>query len=466
MNMFQLVFKNMRQRALGTWLTLLSVVLGVALATAVLIIQRQGERVVAQSDFGYDMIVGPKGGALNLVLNSIYGLGNAQGSIPWRVFTNLSTTERANVRWAVPFMVGDTWQGYRIMGTTPLMFGFDDDLNPVDPARGFNVRPDKPFAFAQGGVFHPQKFQGVVGSEVAARLNMKLGDTFQMEHGGKASDVHEETWTVVGILRPTRTAMDRTLFVPLVSSWAVPEHSDGLAAIAAVQGMSQIDDFEHTAAPSTAPAGEFVVQTSQTAKAPPYTMEGDLIRLRGDASTWKISGAFVRTRGGITFATLDWRINNQLSAMSVNPAEEMRVFFSTFMKGSTWLLLGLAVLVSTVAAISILVSIYNSVSARRREIAILRALGATKERILSIICLEAVLIGLIGGLVGVLLGHGLAAVGSVLLERSTGQALQAWGVGITEFYYLTGVVILSALAGLVPALKAYRTSVADNLVES
>src|SRR5690606_14083613 len=113
---------------------------------------------------------------------------------------------------------------------------------------------------------------------------------------------------------------------------------------------------------------------------------------------------------------------------------------------------------------SILVSIYNSITARTLEIAISRALGATRRTILGIICLEATLVGLVGGVVGLLGGHLVAAGGSVYLRRIVGEGIHWYQFGIMELLLLGGVVVIAFLAGLVPALKAYGTPVADNLV--
>ena len=117
-----------------------------------------------------------------------------------------------------------------------------------------------------------------------------------------------------------------------------------------------------------------------------------------------------------------------------------------------------------VAAIGILVSIYNSVSARNREIAILRALGATRGRVLTLICVEAGLIGLFGALLGLFFGHLLGGVGSFYMSRTLGQGFSWISTSLWEWLYLVGVVVIALLAGLVPATKAYRTPVATNLV--
>ena len=142
----------------------------------------------------------------------------------------------------------------------------------------------------------------------------------------------------------------------------------------------------------------------------------------------------------------------------------MRQFFDTFLKPSNQLLLGVSALVSLLAAISILVSIYNSVSARKREIAILRALGATRGRIVTLLCTEAGLIGLLGGILGIITGHLIGLAASIYMEHLVGEGLHWYMIHPMEWLYLVGVIVIAVLAGLVPGLKAYATPVATNLV--
>lgn len=181
---------------------------------------------------------------------------------------------------------------------------------------------------------------------------------------------------------------------------------------------------------------------------------------------WEISAILVKSRGEgfqaqqivYNFKVVDDR------ATAVNPASMIRQFFDTFLSGSTIVLLIISALVSIVAAASIMTTIYNSVSARRREIAILRALGATRRRILALICFEAVLVGLIGGMAGFVVGDALSAVGSVYLQKTIGEGIHWLRFSPEELGYLMAVLIIAFFAGLVPALKAYTTPVATNLV--
>jgi len=212
-------------------------------------------------------------------------------------------------------------------------------------------------------------------------------------------------------------------------------------------------------------------------------MEGELISLDIPKEEWLLSAILVDVRSAPLAFQLMYAINNSNKASASNPATTMRSFFDTFLTPSSQVLLAVAGLVSVVAAVGILVAIYNSVAARMREIAILRALGATRAKVLSIICLEAGVIGVVGTALGVVVGLLLVGVGSAWVPENLGRIqairwesvywvdLLGWGAeGMrgkirvpVELLYLFGVVVLSVLAGLVPALKAYRVSVATNL---
>lgn len=494
MNLFQLILKQMRQRALSTWLTLLSVMLGTALATGIILLRHGGESLFVQKEYGYDVIVGSsRGSPLQLVLNTAYHLDRSPGNLPYWVYEELSIRPKGGlgaaggrfdyfryIRLAVPFARGDTYKSRPIIATTPRMFGYDDDLNPIPLYKTdendkptsemsdniFQYRPGERFELAEGRVFHPKKFECIIGSEVARNLRLGIGQTIRATHGDSedtgpeeegdhdhahGEDAHNEEWTVVGILKPTGTANDRCIYIPLVSFYCIPEHDDAQKAQAAAQ-MGGIS----TEAPATTPAN-------------PYTINPDgTIDLKTSPGKWQISGVLIKTRGGIAPTTLMYHINNGgiPDAVAVNPASTMRDFFATFLRPSSQILLMISILVSVLAGVSILVSIYNSVSARNKEIAILRALGATRTKVLLLICLEAGIIGLVGGLIGWMAGHLMGAAASNIMEKQVGQGFNWMRIGSEELLYLGLVVLIAIIAGLIPALKAYRTPVATNLVAS
>jgi putative ABC transport system permease protein len=525
MNLFQLVFKQMRQRALGTWLTMLSILLSVALATAVLIAYRESGKVFGQTEYGYDVLVGAKGSKLQLVLNTVYHMDVSPGNIPYAVYESLAAPNNRFVKAAVPYGVGDTYHGHRIVGTLPKLFGVDDQGQPLAADRVIEYRPGRRFELAQGRVFHPEKFEAVLGADVAEREKLGIGSKFKATHGmpveGQAEDVHDDEWEVVGILKPTQTANDGVLFIPLISFFAIAEHGKGLEAQSALRaamgqgpgarpalpGNRQAPAPAPAPSPTTAPAtkphddhdhghdhdnesdakpqaaagekhddhahdekghaGEGHAEDEHAGHEHPqeFHVHADgTIHLDIPKEAWAVSAVLVKSRGGVSPQSLMYMINNSPLGMAVSPAMVMREFFDTFLKGGAMLLLGVSALVTVVAAVSILVSIYNSVSARQREIAIQRALGATRGRVLAQICLEAALIGLIGGVLGLLLGHLVAGMGAMYFQKTVGERIDWFKPDALELVYLGGVVLIAVLAGLVPGLKAYRTPVATNLV--
>jgi putative ABC transport system permease protein len=469
-NYFQLVLKQMRQRALSTWLTTLSVMLGVGLAIAILVMGREAESLFGQSDYGYDAIIGKKGSQLQLVLNTVYHMDVSPGNIPFTIYGRLLKGGDLYpfVHAAVPTVVGDTYQGqYRIIGTLPKLFGYDDLGNPLPEDQIMNYRPGRHMTIDQGHVFATNKFEAVIGSDIPLLTGLKLGDQFQAMHGtptpGQAPEMHAQKWTVVGILAPTHTANDRCLYISLLSFYTIPQHGLGLLQQQQLRdGSTSLGNQIASAADETAPPPD--ASGIQHFKYYDFNTHDQTLKLTIPPDAWAVSAILVQSRGGVTEQRLAYDLNNGTDVMACNPAEVMRGFFNVFLKPSRQMLLIICSLVTFVAAVGILVSIYNSVSARLKEIAILRALGATRQTILTLICLEAGLIALIGSILGLVAGHAVSAIGSLYMQDAFGESFNWIQVSSLEIFYVAGVVILAAIAGLVPAIKAYRTPVATNLV--
>ena len=155
---------------------MLSVTLGVGLAIAIMVFQRGADELFAQADFGFDIIIGPKASALQLVLNTVYHLDVSPGNIPYSIYEQISAPSHPLVRNAIPYAVGDEFQGHRIVGTIDRAFSVTYDGKPI--TKPFQYRKDRSFEFAEGRPFHPQKFEAVIGSEVAQRTGLTLGAKF------------------------------------------------------------------------------------------------------------------------------------------------------------------------------------------------------------------------------------------------------------------------------------------------
>jgi putative ABC transport system permease protein len=387
MSLWKIVLKNIVQRKLSSTLTAASIALGVAVVVAVLAIRAGARAGFDQSTFGYDLVVGGKGSALQLVLNTVYHMDRSQGNLPLERYRDLAAHKAVSA--AIPVAVGDSYRGARIVGTTDAFFAaFQPGI--------------------EGRAFHEGGFEAVLGSAAAAQTGLKLGDAFQASHGVEAAgEVHDERWTVVGVMRPTNTPNDRAIFITL-------------------------DSFRH---------------------------------IKDHRETSGLSAVIVKTRSPGSALQLEYDLNQRPDCMAANPAAVMAEFFSKF----DWiplLFLAVASLVVVMAAVSIFVAIYNSMSERRRPIAIMRALGARRATVLSIVLMEAMTLCAFGVLGGLLLGHLLtAAAGSFLTARS-GIPFSPFAVRPEELAVVAGVLLLGALAGVLPAFKAYRSDIADGLSPS
>ena len=451
MNLFKIVVKNMRQRALATWLTGTSVALGVALAVAILLIKQGVQQRFEQGTLGYEMVVGAKGSPLQLVLNTVYNLDISPGNISWRLFEQLRDDKR--VKLAVPFSVGDNYHGFRIVGTTDSFFKefeFEPGRKPeLAEGRIFNFseaalrsafqeaeqRAKEREARERGEEVKPaaepqpeprqRPFEAVIGSTVASETGLKIGQTFIAAHGvqrsAEAKEHTENPWTVVGVLAPTHTACDRGIYINLDSFYHIEGHE--------IRGPT----------------------------APAKVEEKD-----NDPDPGQVSSVVLKLRSPIHAFPLYREINDRQDAMAAFPAAEIRKLFD-IVGNIDRLLLAQAILILIVAGVAIAVSIYNSMSERRREIAILRALGARRTTIFSIVLLEAVTICLIGSAAGLVGGHLVVAASNGFLYKASGFVIPAFHIQALECYILAVAVVLGAFSGLGPALGAYRTDVARNL---
>ncbi len=452
MNLVKIVIKNMRQRALATWLTGASVMLGVALAVAILLVKQGVQQRFEQGTLGYEMVVGAKGSPLQLVLNTVYNLDISPGNISWKLFEKLRDDKR--VKLAVPFSVGDNYHGFRIVGTTDAFFKdfeFEPGRKPeLASGRIFDFKEDalksafreaeerarereakergeevKP-APEPAPVEHP--FEAVIGSTVAQDTGLTNGEKFIAAHGvqpsAEAKEHTENPWTVVGILQPTHTAVDRAIYINLDSFYHIEGHE------------------------LRAPGGQ---------EKPAAEEEKDT-----DPDPGQVSSIVLKLRSPIMAFGLYREINDREDAQAAFPAAEIRKLFD-IVGNIDRLLLAQAVLILVVAGVAIAVSIYNSMSERRREIAILRALGARRATIFSIVLLEAVTICLFGAVTGLIGGHLIVGAANGALYKASGFVIPAFHIQPLEWNVLGIAVILGAVAGLGPALGAYRTDVAKNL---
>jgi putative ABC transport system permease protein len=451
MTLFKIAWRNIEQRSLASFLTGLSMALGVSLVVAVLVASGVvGTSFRSGGGLGYNMIVGAKGGSLQLVLNTVYHLSKPVENIPyWYYQEFLQAAQRPDgrdgkfadvVEKAIPVLMGDYFGEYRVVATNTRMF---DEME---------FAPDRKYEFADGRNFkHDEFFTAVVGSQVARDAHVALGDEIQPSHAAPEGHKHDP-FKVVGILKRTGTPADRAVFVNMEGFYLMGGHS---RKVAPPPGAS---------APAAGGGTEIPLEAHVDVAHPE-----DLKPLPDDMR--EVTSLLVLTKSPkpgtpreLYVQGLIKEINKDFVAQAVAPIAEITRLFDTFVGPLTYLLFALAFLIVIVSGIGIMVSIYNSMSERRHEIAVMRALGAHRGKVMSIVLAESILLALAGGLCGWVLGHGLIAALAPWIEGSTGIS-----VGFLKFapqyelILIPGLIVLASVVGLLPALTAYRTDVAKAL---
>jgi putative ABC transport system permease protein len=392
-----ILYRSLRQHALSTLVTAGSIALAVGLLMVVWMVKDQSQRAFVETSTGFDAVLGARGSRLQLVLNAIFHLEASPGNIAAADFEQIR--RHPAVKAAIPLAVGDNYRGYRIVGTSENLF------TQVEYARG------RRYAVQPGGrVFAGTAHEALVGSFVAERLGLRVGDTFQPFHGlvFDPSHQHEEIYTVVGILEPTNTPADRVLWIPL----------------AGIQNMKGHDP-------------KFATDLSAV-----------LLQLRTPQAGFMLDMMYNRQGNRLTFAY-------PVGAIIADLFGKIGWFDRV--------LALVAYLVAFVAAGSVLASIYASMSARRRDLAILRALGARRHTIFTAVVAEAAVIGALGALAGFVVYGALLAGVARIIRAQTGVAIDVLAMHPVLWIAPLAMIALCALGGIIPALKAYRVPVAETL---
>lgn len=472
MSFWKIAWRNIEQRGLASTLTAFSMALGVAVMIAVIVIYSVAVRQFEQNAQGYHLIVGGKGGALQLVLSTVYHIGQPLYPIPYSYYQKfLPGGEFADVtEAAIPMCLGDSYQSpggtlFRVVGTTPDLFdkihyGTHSDGTPIS------------YAFQPGGrnIETANYFEAVVGSVVAAQAGLKIGDEINPTHGIGSEGHQHDPFRVVGILEPTGTANDRAVFINIEGFYLLEGHA-----------LSPHDDEADPQANETGAGDETVdsaVSSDAAAAGPPASAGTEEHNHEHDAHAHdhtplpieqrEVTSILVLCNSPLGPTALDQAINKGKDriAQAVAPAREVALLMNGIVGPLRLILFVLTVLIVIVASISILVSIYNSMSERSHDIAVMRALGASRGAVMSIVLLESILLAVGGGLVGMLLGHGLMGLASPYVLDRTGVALSLFEFDWQELVLIPALVVLAALVGLLPAVAAYRTDVGKSLAGS
>lgn len=462
MSLLSIAWKSIRQRLLASSLTGLSVALGVALMVSVLIINGVFGRMFSQDSVGYDVVVGAKGSQWQLILNTIFRVDQPIAKLPWRFYQQVA--ERPDVGTAIPFAVSDTTEegSFPIVATTKEFFR-------VPYAYG------KQFAIPREHHFLRGSWDAVVGSEVARKNNWTVGSQFRLRHAGADDHVHEEKFTIQGVLAPTGTANDRTAFIDINGFFLIGDHDEPLGE-AIQREMKYFNETEQQVrdryatdiARMAAEEAEHAAGGHDHAHhhhhAPSDLKKGVsaiLILARGNPDRPQMHDLARSTQA----RSMVGEFREHGAAQAVQPFQVMFEIQSKLIGNIHLALLVLTMLIIIVSGVGIFVSIYNSMSDRRREIAILRALGAPRSKVFSVILLESLILCVGGGLLGLAIGHGLVMIAAPIVEARSGLLIDPLAFETTELWLIPAMIAMASLVGFLPGLTAYRTDVAAALAE-
>ncbi len=409
-----IVRRSLRQHALSTAVTVLSVGLASGLAMSVFAISKQTYDAFTGGPVGFDAVLGARGSQLQLVLNTVFHLETSPGNIPWSMYKAMAADRR--VKLAIPYAVGDNYRGYRVVGTTPQIFS------------DFEYQVGKKLTPVTGGrPFDPSAREAVVGSQVAARLGLTVGEHIPLYHGVvfDSTQRHNEQFTIVGVLQQTNTPSDRVVWIPIEAVYRMSGH--------VLRGTGQI----YRARP-----GEEIPEEAREVSAV-------MIKLVSPQSGMSLD-AMINRQGKV--ATLAWPI-----------AKSMADLFNKIGWVNRILEL-VAYLVVAVAAGCVLASIYNTMNERRREFAILRALGARRATVFVAIVLESTVITAMGVTAGIAVYVAILGAATAAIRAQVGVVLDPFAVSPPLILAPVAMLIVGGLAGFIPAFKAYNTDVASHLV--
>ena len=409
-----LTYKSLANRKLTSLMCILSIALSVTLFLGIERIRNGAREGFTNTISRTDLIVGAKGGSLQLLLYSVFHIGSAVNNIRMSTYDEIKSHHL--VEWVIPISLGDAYRGYRVVATDENFF------------EHYRFRGDQGVTFAQGKL-PSETFDVVLGSEIAKKFNHKVGDPIVLSHGVSSEAIlhHDQTpFHIVGILNPTQTPIDTAVYINLY-------------------GMEAM----HFGWESGVPSGEKIA-------ADRFKKENIKIS--------QITSFLIKLKSRIAVLKMRREIDqyDKEPIMAIIPALALQEMWQTIGYVEQILFL-VSICVLLVGVMSILISLYTSINERRREMAILRSLGASSLHIFSLLLYESSFLVFFGCALGIGMLYGLLFFIRPWLESNFSVYLEVKSLSLLEWKYLLIIFIVGTCAGLIPAIKAYYNSLQDGL---
>lgn len=417
MNILILVWSYLSARPLNTALNIILLSLGIAVITILLLFNNQLQQKISENARGIDLVVGAKGSPLQLILCNIFHVDFPTGNIKLAEAEKIAHNRL--VKKAIPLALGDSYNGYRIIGTSRAYA----ELYKAEIFKGDWWKSD---------------MEVTIGSSVARLLKLNVGDSFTSTHG-LTSDGHsheEYQFIVKGVLRETNTVLDNLILTNIESIWDVHDlHNEAQDTKVEIR-----DDHTDTT----------LVRSALV----PSVVAGD--------STKEITSLLIQYRSPMGAIQMPRWVNSQSSLQAASPAFETARLFSILGVGVD-ILKGFAFILIFISGLSIFIALYNSLKERKYDLAIMRSMGASRTKLVVSILLEGSILTFLGSVIGLLMGHGVLQIMSLVVEETQKAGINGLVFYPEEWIILVGSLLLGLLCAVLPAMQAYRTDISKIL---
>ena len=411
--MIRIALASLLNRQASAWLTILAIAVSTLLLLGVERVRHQTQENFANTISGTDLIVGARTGSTQLLLSSVFHIGALTNTLSWQSYQHLQSLR--GVAWHIPLAMGDSFGEFPVVATTTDFF------------EHFQYADKQALAFAQGGAFSAAS-TAVLGAEVAARRQLQVGDNFTIAHGSGGisfSDHDAHPFQVSGILQRTGTPVDQAVYIPLLGLGLV--HGEAM-----VNDDASGHDHDH----------------AHQHEPPVYTLSAVLL--------------------GLSNRPLALRLQREINTYADEP---LTAIMPGLALTELWRTLNLfekalftvSTLVVATGLLGMLTALLSSLRERRREMAVLRAIGASPVTIFGLLVSEALILAI----TGVAIGTGglflILALASDWLLVNSGILLRATALTTTEWSYIGAILVAALILSFIPAWRAYRNALADGL---
>ena len=397
MKIITLSFKYLWSRPLAAGLNVLLLALGVASITLVLLISSQIDHAFERDLKGIDAVVGAKGSPMQLILAGVFHIDTPTGNIPLADVTTLQQDQR--VATLIPLSLGDSFRGFRIVGTT------------ADYVTHYE-------ATLASGVMWKLPLEAVIGAEIATNTGLKPGNSFIGSHGlGAEGHAHGSTpYQVTGVLAPCSCVLDRLILTATESVWRVHEK--------AIEGDTPLDAEDKKA------------------------IEDDR----------EVTMALIRYKSPLAAVSFPRFVNTTTNMQAAAPAIEITRLLRMVGVGAD-VLRGFGAVLLLTAGLSVFIALWNAVRERRADLAMLRMLGASPQKVAGLLVCEALWLAFLASILGLFLGHLLTAAVGYLLQAEKSLPVTGWIWLVEEWAIPATAAVVAVVAALIPAISAYRVDV-------